>query len=314
MKQKVGDVGIRAEGASSDLERSEGEAQAEAAPLNLRGGVDKYAVCSWAPQDLLVQIVKEGLGATEQYGIEKPFVGGLPQMVRDAVGLDVEVYGLPSITPSSPNKRSVLEMAIAAPSVPEAFKEKARLVLEAWFPGWLEKPAGMLMHGAMLPRVKSLDDLFGKMKATGLQHHPEGLNLYIHHTAAVGPRREQVNRFQVSARPELWRAVDECMNRGADSWFFEIKVPEDRPEADLWIRGNTLGRDWLVARLPVEEVRRVLEAGFPVAVGRNGQDPEARFTTIKEGEAYVATNVIKRDPAGVDAGEYYIDAPEQEGL
>jgi len=34
------------------------------------------------------------------------------------------------------------------------------------------------------------------------------------------------------------------------------------------------------------------------------------FDTVKEGEEFVATTVTARDSSGVEAGEYYIDAPE----
>lgn len=50
---------------------------------------------------------------------------------------------------------------------------------------------------------------------------------------------------------------------------------------------------------------------LPVSVGRNdGSIPVRRFATLAEGEAYIE-EIAKTDPSGVDAGDYYVDAPEE---
>lgn len=49
----------------------------------------------------------------------------------------------------------------------------------------------------------------------------------------------------------------------------------------------------------------------PVSVGRTDCTGEVkRFATIKQAEDYIAHDLIKVDPVGVEAGDYYIDAPE----
>ena len=83
--------------------------------------------------------------------------------------------------------------------------------------------------------------------------------------------------WRVSSTGKLDSKIDRAMDQGAIDWCKKYYLP------------------------------KVL----PVCIGKGSEAPLWRFKTLKEAEHYIATTLFHLDPQGVDAGDYYIDAPEE---